>query len=86
VDLDPPRQQRLELVNALIRGIEQRAEVVRAVESAQTRDEAIARVSTGLSLSNPLAIAVLDLQLIRLAPYELRRLRAERDQLTAGDH
>jgi DNA gyrase/topoisomerase IV subunit A len=74
-------QARVDVLTAMITGIERRSDVLAAIESAPTSETAVSTVAQLLSLDTAAATAVLDLQLRRLTAAELARLKAERDGL-----
>jgi hypothetical protein len=69
---DPTTSARIELLDAILLGIERRAEILALVEVAADYSTAQAEVCSLLGLPPNLADAVLDLQVDRLVTYRAR--------------
>jgi hypothetical protein len=80
---DPTTSARLELLDAILLGIERRAEILALVEVAADYSTAQAEVCSLLALPPNLADAVLDLQFRRLTADAPAGLIAERAELHA---
>lgn len=73
--------ERFQIVEALLRGIEQRDEILAAVSASPSREEARGAVASMLDVRDLDAEAVLDLRVARFTRDEVEALRAEREQL-----
>ena len=87
VDRDSPEEilrssrERLEIYNALVAAADHRDEVLQAVTGSPSDAEAVARLSELLGVTTTGASSILDMQLRRLMPHQVDRIRAARHEV-----
>lgn len=98
-DEDSPQEilrssrERLEIHSALVAAADHRDEVLQVIARAPSDAEAVARLSELLGVTTTGAGSILDMQLRRLMPHQVDRIRAARHEvldliarLEAGEH
>lgn len=73
--------QRLEILDAIVAGIDRRQELLQIVSAAPSDEEARRQLGAAFGFNEGQAAAVLDIQVRRFATEQRRRISNERDQL-----
>lgn len=74
---------RLVVLDAVVKALDRRAEVLEAVSRSESTDAARCELMRLLDVTQVGADAVLELQVRRYSQWEVRRVRAERDEAQA---